>query len=504
MDRSKVVALYVRVSTEKQAEGGYSLEAQENVLRDKVISQGKAVYKVYRDAGFSGAKADRPGLLELLSDAEKGLFGSLYVWSVDRVSRNLSHFLAIVEKLRKYEVQLQSINESFDISTPSGRFALGFLGSIAQSQRETIRANALMGSRKKAQSGKFSGGSMLGYKHVPDEDDPRGGTKLVVEESEAVIVRTIFNLYCSGYGLKATASRVNEQGMCGKRGSKFSVMTVKGILTNKAYIGMVKHGGEYYQGVHEPIIDMELWDKAQSILSSKQRSKKIIDYQYMLSGLVKCPICGCGMIASHVNRKNKDGSIRRSYYYVCGQYMNKGAGSCTGNAVRAKEADAAVMNFLIKHLCSENWKKIILSKIKRKFSVNSKVIADIKHLKASLDRLKNKQSCILLKYEEGALEKDCLLQELAKIKAEIKQAEAQLTLLDTRDSNLSYDEKAIMGALAKLPKLIERAPDKDRIKLLRGVIKSVYVDSDRVVSEIEVYVPELKLRGTQQTLTIKI
>ena len=184
MDKTKIVALYVRVSTERQAEDGYTLEAQEKVLRGKVIDQGKVVFKVYKDAGISGATLDRPALMELLDDAEKGCFGSVYVWSVDRVARNLLLFLNIVERLKKADVELHSVSESFDADTPGGKLLLGFLGSFAQCQRESIRTNTMMGSRKRAQSGKFLGGNMLGYKIVLDEDDPKGRTKRVIEERE--------------------------------------------------------------------------------------------------------------------------------------------------------------------------------------------------------------------------------------------------------------------------------------------------------------------------------
>lgn len=504
MEKSKVAALYVRVSTEKQVDHGYSLEAQENVLRDKAISQGKIVSKVYKDAGVSGAKMDRLALTELLHDAQNGNFGSVYVWSFDRIARNLLGLLSIANEFHKADVQLISINENFDVNTPEGRFLLGFYGNIAQSQRETFRANSMLGSRKKAESGKFVGGSMLGYRRVPDETDSKMGTKLVIDENEACIVRTIFELYCSGYGLKAVASRVNRLGMRGKKGKEFSITTVRGILTNRAYIGMVKYAGEYFMGVHEPIIDKELWDKAQSLLASKNSYTKVIDYQYLLSGLIKCPICSCGMLPSHSSRKTKDGTVRYTYYYVCGKYMNKGAGSCISKAVRAKEADTIVMEFLTKHLSSKAWKDTILSEVRRKISADSKVTENIKNLKAGLQNLKNKQTQLLLKYEDGNLEKDCLLRELANIKTEIKQIETQLVPLDTCCGTPSYTERDIMEALKKLPALIKKATYQEKLKLLRGVVRSVDVDSNMKVSGIEVLVPVQEPHGKPLTLKIKL
>lgn len=504
MNRFNLVALYVRVSTDKQVTEGYSLEAQETVLRDKAISDGKVVYKVYSDAGLSGAKTDRPGLVELLKDAERGLFGSVYVWSIDRVARKLRYLWGVIERLIQADVGFLSVNENIDISTQEGKFLLGFMGSIAQNQRDTIRKNCMLGSRKKAQAGKVVGGNILGYKRVLDEDDPQGGTKLVIEEKEADVVRKIFELYCSGYGLKATVSKVNTIGMRSKNGKKFSLTTIRTILTNKAYIGMVKYGGEYFQGIHEPIIDRDVWDKAQSLLKSKGRYSKIVPYKYMLSGLIKCPICGWGMLPTHAKRINKDGSINYNYYYTCGQYMNKGVGSCTSNVVKAQEADTTVIDFLTGYLSNDGWKNAVLSEIRKKFSADSEIVADVKHRKSDLEMLKAKRRSVLLRYEDGDLDREDFLKEFAGIKIKIEQAEKELKTLEEQAAVPNYNEADVIAAFGKLPALIKRASEDKKLKLLHSVVKAVFVNSDRKVSMVEVYLPTLKTGGVQQTLIINL
>lgn len=503
-NRSNLAALYVRVSTDKQVTEGYSLEAQETVLRDKAISDGKVVYKVYSDAGLSGSKTDRPGLVKLLKDAENGLFGSVYVRSIDRVARNLRYLLSVLERFDKAGVNFISINENIDFRTSTGKLFLGVMGSIAQEQRNTIRRNCMLGSIKKAQSGRFVGGNILGYKRVTDEDDPKGGSKLIIDEKEAAVVRMIFDLYCSGYGLKATASRMNAKGLRGRNGGKFSIVTIKTVLTNKAYIGMVKYGGEYFPGLHEPIIARDVWDKAQSLLASKGSYSKVIPYKYMLSGLIKCPVCGCGMFPTHVKSRNKDGSIHYNYYYSCGQYMNKGAGSCTSKVIRAQEADATVINFLTGYLSNDGWKKAVFSEIKRKFSTDSTVVAEVKHRMTELETLKAKRKSVLLSYEDGGLEREDFLQVFAGIKAKIEQLEKELNALKEQAAVPGYNEADVIAAFNKLPKLIKRASEDKKLKLLHSVVKAVFVNADRKVSEIEVYLPSLDACGVQQTLMIKL
>lgn len=502
MDKSKLVAIYVRVSLSKQAEKGYSLEAQEKVLRDEIARQGKLVFKVYKDAGISGAKADRPGLQNLLADAKKGLFGSVGIWMISRLSRNLSDFLAILEELKKADVQLFSIMERFDMNTPVGNFTAQMFGSIAQMQRETIRENALLGSRLRAKSGKTVGGQLLGYINVPDTNATNGTNKLVIEPSEAEVVKKIFNLYCQGYGLKAVAKMMNAGGYSGKNGKSFSIMTIRGILTNKAYIGFVKYDGEYFQGIHEPIISQEQWTKVQNLLAFKRTFSKTIDYQYLLSGIIKCPVCGAGMLPMHVNCRNKDGSEKVYYYYACGQYMNKGAGSCSAKVVKAKEADAEVMNFICGYLCKDEWQDEVIEGIKRRLSINKLAEININQLKGKLRRLRAKRNRLLFEFEEGKLSKEQLLIADKLVQKDMNETEIAINVQLSSEPATSFNEGDIRKAFSILPKQLQNISDVEKAKLIHSAVKAVYVDDNRKVKTIEVYIPELKQNIKPQTIEL--
>lgn len=501
MDKSKYVAIYVRVSSSRQVEDGYSLEAQEKVLRDYVSKQGKKVFKIYSDAGISGATTDRLGLQDLLSDAKQGLFGCVGVWRISRISRNLSHLLVILEELNEADVNFFSIMEKFNIDTPVGKFIVQMLGSIAQLQRESIIENAMMGNIKKAKSGKVVGGRMLGYEYVLDTD---GTNKLVIVTEEAEAIRKIYELYLQGYGLKSIASRMNTAGFRGKNGKEFALSTIRDILTNRVYTGMVKYCGEYYEGIHEPIISREVWDKVQELLASKKHYQRTIDYRYLLPGLIKCPDCGSGMIPAHVFHKNKNGSERRYYYYSCGKYGNKGTGSCKPNVVNAKDADEAVMKFVCKYLCKATWQDKVIKSIHDRFSDNKVLKEDVDKLRGKLTKLNAKRSKLLSDFEEGKISTEHLLAEDSAVQDKIDELVVELNIKQSYERKAEYSESEIRSAFKLLPKLLQEAADEEKIKLLRGVIKAVYVDDDRKVKSLEVYIPNAKQDWRLQTIMVDL
>lgn len=504
MTTKRLVALYVRVSSTRQVEEGYSLEAQEKVLRDEVLKQNNLVFKVYKDAGISGANTNRPGLMELLNDAKLGLFSSVGVWNISRISRNLTHFLWIVDELNKSNVTIFSINENFDLSTSIGKFTAQMLAGVAQMQRDSWKENSILGSKLRAKNGKYAGGQLLGYRSVPDADDPRGGNKLVIDQNEASTVRKIYDLYCQGFGLKAIVQKVNNEGLHGKNGSPFSLMTVRDILTNKAYIGYVKYNGIYYAGIHEPIISTDQWNRVQEILKSRYHKEKVVDYKYLLPGLIKCPVCGSGMIPWHTYQKNKNGTTRAYYYYICGTYMNKGSNCCKPNAVKAMEADTVVLNFISRYLCDEAWRNKVLIAIKEKYASDDSSLNKIEEAKAKISKLSSRKTDLLLKYEEGTIDKDELVCRTAELQKEYDSAMVFLQILKANSINKSLDEKAVMDALNNIPEVLSTATVEDKVLLLKRTIKGIYVNSNRVVCSIEVYLPSRINMGEEITMTFKV
>ena len=241
---SKKVAIYCRVSTVEQAEEGYSIDEQRRRNIEYCEKEGHEVFKVYEDRGISGKNiSGRPGLKELLQDANAGKFDLVIVWKLNRISRKLIDILNIVDTLDKNKIAFRSLTESFETETPAGKLQLNIMGAIGEFERGTIAENVKMGMIARAREGKWNGGKVLGYDivEIPSEGKKRKETKLVINEKEAMTVRRIFELYSEGHGYKATVNRVNQEGHRSKKGNPFATATIKEILKNPVYIGKIRY-----------------------------------------------------------------------------------------------------------------------------------------------------------------------------------------------------------------------------------------------------------------------
>ena len=291
------VALYLRVSTEAQAESGHSMAAQESVLTAEALKRGKLVFKVYRDAGVSGVREDRVGLRELIADAKRGCFDEVLVWSISRLSRKLSHLLKTIEELAQLGVEVRSVSEWFDSKTPVGQFCISMMGAVGQMQRDSWTESLLLGMEARAKSGLHNGLRLLGYDSVPNNDDPRSSTRLEVTPEEAETVRRAFDLYSQGSGMKAIVNQLNNEGRKTKQGNALDVSGISRILHNPAYIGKIRFRDQLFDGTHEPIISQSVWDQVQQRLQQKaQKSVKIVYRDYLLSCFLRCPLFGGGMV----------------------------------------------------------------------------------------------------------------------------------------------------------------------------------------------------------------
>lgn len=356
----KRLALYTRVSTIEQSEEGYSIDEQERLLRSWAEKNNYEVYKCYSDRGISGKDIkNRPALKELLKDAEEKKFDMVISWKINRISRKLADVLKIVDILEKNDITFKSYSEPFETDTPAGKMQFQMMALIGEFERGTIAQNVKMGMCAKAKAGEWCGGRVLGYDLVPMENKEgtkRGKTKLTINEIEARSVRLIFNEYVNGKGYKAITNQLNKLGYKTKKGNDFSVGSIREILTNPVYIGKVRYNVRQNwsekrrrninanpiitDGVHEPIIDEVLWDKVQAIMESKKgKPSRIYDGEYPLTGILRCPKCGAGMVISRTTNKLADGTKKRIAYYCCGAWKNKGTSVCNSNTIRVDKAN---------------------------------------------------------------------------------------------------------------------------------------------------------------------
>lgn len=259
---------YCRVSTEEQAEEGYSIDGQADKLQVYAELHDLGEVIVISDPGLSGKNLERPGLQRILTMVDEGHVGHVLVWRLDRLSRNLGDLIALADNFGQHEVALHSFTERLDLSTATGRMFYNVLGSFAQFYREQLAENVRMGMAQAIRQGRWINRPKTGYDLVEGR---------LVPNQDADTVRDIFRLRAEG---------MSHQRIEDRTGVKFS--TVRLILLSRIYLGEVLYNGEWFPGTHEPLITEQDFRAAQNrFVPGRTRLSREV-----LSGRVRCGLCG--------------------------------------------------------------------------------------------------------------------------------------------------------------------------------------------------------------------
>ena len=509
--RRKIIAIYCRVSTDEQAEFGYSIDEQKRLLEEWCKANDYIIYKCYSDRGISGKNIkDRPALKELLSDAKAGKFDMVISWKINRVSRKLEDVLKIVNLLEKNNITFKSYSEPFETDTPAGRMQFQMMALIGEFERGTIAQNVKMGMIAKAKSGNWCGGRVLGYDLVPNnspEEEKKGKNKLEINEKEAEIVRFIFNEYSKGKGYKAITNQINKLGYKTKKGNDFSVGSIRDILTNPVYIGEIRYNVRQnwsekrrrninpnpirVKGKHEAIIDRELWDKVQLILESKKgKPSRIYDGEYPLTGILRCPKCGAGMVISRTTNTLADGSKKRIAYYCCGNWKNKGTSVCNSNTIRVDKANEYVFKKIEELVSNEAMIKAVVKNInkerKDKVKPAKRLLGDIDKELEKLDKRKRK---IFEAYEDDILTKEEFQTRKNELNEKIRILEEEKKpLLNTISEEVSEEipYEFIKDILMNFSKILNSSVSREQQKkLLHMIISEITMNESREIESIK-------------------
>lgn len=509
--RKKRIAIYCRVSTIEQAEEGYSIDEQKRLLIEWCRKMDYIVTKCYSDRGISGkAINNRPALKELLKDAENKEFDMVLVWKINRISRRLTHVLEIAETLERNNITFKSYSEPFETDTPAGKMQFQMMALVGEFERGTIAQNVKMGMCAKAKSGEWCGGQVLGYDLVPLEKESgakRTKTVLTINEKEAESVRLIFNEYANGKGYKAITNKLNKLGYKTKKGNDFSVGSIRDILTNPVYIGKIRYNVRQNwsekrrrninpdpiitDGIHEPIIDEKLWDKVQAVLESKKgKPSRIYDGEYPLTGILRCPKCGAGMVIMRTTNTLKDGTKKRIAYYACGNWKNKGSAVCNSNSIRVDKANEYVFNKLSELLSNEKMVKSIVKNVnKERHNKVNPAKKELERIDKELEKIDKKKHKLFEGYEEDLISKEEFkerkeeLNKMAKILQEQKQP-LLVTLSDDVSEEVPYEfVKNILRNFSKV--LTESTSREQQKKLLHMIISEITINEAREIDSIK-------------------
>lgn len=374
-DESYYVILYARVSTDKQAEEGYSIDIQ----KERLDGYAKAMFvdkpcktKLLVDDGYSGGDLNRPGMQELIEIVENENPTHVVVVKLDRLSRSQKDTLYLIEDVfLPRNVDFVSMQESFNTATSFGRAVVGILSVFAQFERENIYERTRGGLKKRVSLGYWPGGGGVPFGY--DYDQIQG---ILVPNSDADTVRQVFFLYVhKGYSLQHIANILHL---------KYEALA-KNIIKRKTYIGIIVYNGVEYKGKHEPLIDEETFYMAQAILERRSlaRTNNIKTQAHLLTGLVYCGECGAKM------RYMKWGP-HGEYRLVCYSHMKSKPymvkdPNCPSANIPANEVEQAVIEQLF-DLTAAHFETMKETE-KDDFNIRDALEAKVKTLSTKLRRL---------------------------------------------------------------------------------------------------------------------
>jgi len=307
----KTAFTYHRYSTELQRDG-YTLEAQRNITKAIADKNNLKIIQVYEDEAISGATIEkRPAMLQLLEDLPKLKPSYLIATDQDRIARG-NDFWLIKNALAKNKTSIITEKEGvIDVEDITKDALSDMIAVFAKLERKMIGRRVSRGIIQKGLKGNFIGNIITGYK--------KQDNKLVIDEDQAAIVRQAFNMIIEGKTTTAIMKYFVRNKIKTARGKNYTLKTVTRILRNPTYIGKVRVDNKIVDGLHEPIIDEITFKRAQKILDSRNRVNYTKPANYLLTGYIRCGICGVKMKAS-MDYKSKyvNGKIvRYGHGYIC-------------------------------------------------------------------------------------------------------------------------------------------------------------------------------------------
>lgn len=499
------VAIYIRLSREDgDKEESYSVGNQRKLLTEYVSKKTDFIlYDVYVDDGYTGTNFNRPNFQRMLEDIEAGKVNCVVVKDLSRFGRDYIDTGRYLERVfPELGVRFISVTDDIDSMKQAYDMLLPIKNIFNEQYARDISNKIQATVKSKQKAGEFIGAfTSYGYKKSPVDKN-----KLIIDEYAADVVRRIFSLYIQGYGKQRIAKILNAEGIlcpaeykqvngenyknCNRLESTtyWSYSTINSILHREMYVGNMVQGTKHQrmrskqkkvpkedwiivENTHEPIIDKETWEKAQSLLNKRTRELDLETNKNIFAGFVKCGDCGRSMVKNMWRRA--DGS--KTYSMYCGTYKRNGKEYCTPHTLPMKVLEEIVLSDL----------KIIVQNIddlremvKAQGFTAAKVkrIADteLSKIKTELERVRKLKKSIYEDYKEELISKEEFLtyreDYLKKEELYLKQVEA---LEEKKKENITED----VFETPWLKRLLE-------LKDIEALDRDIVVE---MISEIKVY-----------------
>lgn len=484
------VALYARVSSEKQAEKDLSIASQIKQLRQHAIKKKWSIVDEFVDEAESARSANRPQFQRMISLAKQkdSPFESILVWKLNRFARNREDSTVIKALLRRKGVSVISMNEQID-DTPTGKLLEGIIESIDEFYSSNLAQDTVRGMKENAMRGFQNGGTIpFGYRLKKITVNGQEKRTYEIDEAQAPVVREIYKLCINGQGAKEIALRLNQKGHNTRAGKGWKKNTVAYILRNEAYTGTLVWNGKVTSNgliskngcddavkkidAFPSIIDHGTFSNAQKAIFS--RSPRVINPRavtsnHLLSGLLKCSKCGLSFKACSA----KSGKY---FYFKCN---GADKGSCTQKALPIERFEQFIVRILQERILTpENLKALVflvnqeLSQLKREGA------GQLDHLDAIIKDKTTRRNRLYESLESG-LDISDISPRLKNLNEELADAKRQKEYLELKLEQREYpeaDAAALKPYVSELYKTLKKGPLFERKAFIRSFVKKIHID----------------------------
>ncbi len=518
MKKEKIkVYIYTRVSTAMQIDG-YSLDAQKSRMKAYAEFNDYEIVGEYEDAGKSGKSIEgRVEFNRMMEDIKSGKDGVSYVlvFKLSRFGRNAADVLSTLQVMQDFDVNLICVEDGIDSSKDAGKLMISVLSAVAEIERENIRVQTMEGRIQKAREGKWNGGfAPYGYKLEKGQ--------LFINEEEAAAIRVIFDQYVhTDTGANGLAKYLATHGIhkIQRQNGKnplFDSALIRRILKNPVYCGKIAYGrrrtekvhgtrNDYrlveqddyllVDGLHEGIVSEELWHEAQvKLLAQAEKYERVNRGKdtkiHLLSGIVKCPVCGVGMYGNKSIKHKADGSKYKDFYYYGCKHrtMTRGHKCDFKKQINEELLDSAVAEVIVKLVSNPKFAAMMQEKISMKVdtsAIEQEIAAHEKQLRQSYsvkERLMDEIDSLDPDDKHYIKRKADLDDRLYKMYDKIEDTENQLVA--ARAKKMAIEAEKLTGdniykVLIFFDKLYSVMDDQEKRQLMESLLSEVQIYEER-------------------------
>ena len=501
------VAIYARVSSERQAEKDLSIPAQLKALKKYALGRGWDVVAEYVDEAESARSANRPAFKDMIAASKNKVkpFDSILVWKLSRFARNREDSVIYKSLLKRRKISVVSMNEHVDES-PAGSLLEGIIEVIDEFYSANLSQDTIRGMKENAARGFRNGGTVpFGYRSSLESHGGASKSKLVPHEREAPIVKRAFELAARGQGAKLIASSLNAEGLRTRHGRHFQITGINNMLRNEAYVGTIvwnryskrlgtRQGRDDSEVIrvpdcHIPLVDKDVFEEVQAFLTSRRPSvthSGRLNSRFLLSGLAHCAQCGSPAIG--VN-----GKFGQYLYYRCNGRLTKGATVCKGSAINAKKLETFVLDRIRENILTEETLSLLVDLANDELRLyKRRAISRLDRLNREAESIEQKLGHVYAALESGSVDIDDLAPRLKELRArqrelDEKKDEALDEMNQRRDSLLN--PTAFRSHLGDLKGMLQSASFLERKTFLGSFIRRIDFTRQEVGIEYTMPIP---------------